>query len=175
MKTFSRLCIGMLLLPATATELSSQILGTEVIASTGLSASGQSICVDWTVGEPVTESIIGLQEIFTQGFQQPDGELSCHVGLAAQPASGSDADPLLVFPNPTKGVIQVSLEFSQDQPSSITVHNVRGQLVYSKHYPPGPVKDRISLENVAAGDYYLQAFFEDGSLVGTKRIRKISH
>jgi hypothetical protein len=61
-----------LLLLIVAFVLSANVHTQEVIASAGGYFENEDISISWTIGETVTETFIGNDIIFTQGFQQPN-------------------------------------------------------------------------------------------------------
>ena len=49
---------------------SSHLFGQKVISSAGESATGTSVKLSWTIGEPIVKTLRGTSVILTQGFQQ---------------------------------------------------------------------------------------------------------
>ena len=62
---------------------SAQSIERNVIASSGDYYEGANLSISWTLGEIATESYIGVDNIITQGFQQPDITLRIFVDLTA--------------------------------------------------------------------------------------------
>ena len=73
------------------------VCGQQVIASAGATYQTAHGSINWTLGEPITETI-GTDYILTQGFHQ-----SRFVVTAAEPGPGS----FNVFPNPFEDVLQI--------------------------------------------------------------------
>src|SRR4030042_2004098 len=73
----------------------------EVVTTSGGYAESTSAKVTWTIGEPITETIIGTNSILTQGFNQGD--------LIITLIKGPELPGLIlkVFPNPTSDNLRI--------------------------------------------------------------------
>lgn len=95
--------ISSLFLVVAAHMMSAQHLSPEVVATAGESFSTNSLTLDWTLGEVMTETYSGTI-VLTQGFHQP----------ALQTTSLEDLDShvgtVTVYPNPTTDRISIQTE-----------------------------------------------------------------
>lgn len=78
-----------------------QSLSNEVIGSSGNHFTSAGYALSWTLGEPVTETFTGPNYILTQGFHQPEINLS---GIPDQPYEGE----LSAYPVPTEGIVNIN-------------------------------------------------------------------
>ena len=78
---------------ASAAICTAQSIERDVVASSGDYFEGADISLSWTLGEIATETYTGVDNIITQGFQQPDITLRIFVDLTAfleGPFNGTD-------------------------------------------------------------------------------------
>ena len=89
-----------LLLPCFIVQ--SQTINQEVIASQGSFDVGNSMTLEWTLGELSVETLNDKSMLYTQGFHQP--VLKSLVNISDESFISS-----LVYPNPTKNSVEILL------------------------------------------------------------------
>jgi len=68
------------------------------------------------------------------------------------------ADAVRAYPNPTKGIFEISLPISI-QETTIELYNVQMQSISKKYYPVNNGKVQLNLENQAKGVYFVKVGF----------------
>ena len=80
-----------------------------------------------------------------------EGDLTT-LGVASNTLS---ADAIVAYPNPTKGIFEISLPLSI-QETTIELYNANMQLVSKKAYTPNNGKVQFNIENQAKGVYFVK-------------------
>lgn len=144
-----RILILLILLTAAMHAADAQlVLVREVAASAGGSGNAGAITIDYTVGEPVVESLAAGGLLLTQGFQQPE----------IVPALPPGSEPLfdfLLFPNPAVTTVKVGFNLVTDATVVLLIVNTTGQLMYQsvQHYGAGKILIPTPVDRLAAGIY----------------------
>ena len=152
-----------------------KVLGSASGSGMGGTPSGQPFCMDWTVGEPVIETIARAQMKLTQGFHQYDEKVPCNVIIEIEESPGESAEIVQVFPNPTADEITVRLGLTQEQELMIVLTDLTGRTLYSRLLEAEQVNERISLAHFPAGAYFLRITPKNGSPMDCIKVTKISH
>ena len=84
-----------------------------------------------------------------------EGDLTT-LGVASNTLS---ADAIVAYPNPTKGIFEISLPLSI-QETTIELYNLQMQLISKKSYTPNNGKVQLNLENQANGVYFAKVGLE---------------
>jgi hypothetical protein len=143
-------------------QLSAQTLAPDVIATSGTSFTDGTSQLDWTLGEPVTATLISGSSMITQGFHQPD--------LLVTSVTDAPADySVTVFPNPTIESIQLQFQDLKEN-VIIELHSVDGKLLQSKQLKAS-ISLQLDLSNYAAGTYLLSVK-DDHSKIKTFQVIK---
>ncbi|MCT4583278.1 MAG: T9SS type A sorting domain-containing protein [Flavobacteriales bacterium] len=122
--------------------------GQEVIASGGTSFSNSDGSVEWTIGEPVIETLESNSNFATQGFHQTQ------LQVTAIDESNTYYD-VAVFPNPTQGNVEIQIkDLTEDL--SIKIFDVAGKLIMQKPYQMHDQTQTFDLSKIESGSYYLQ-------------------
>lgn len=102
-----------------------QSLSPEVITSSGTSFDNGSSILDWTLGEPLTTTFSGSNEMLTQGFHQPnlvvtsvDNELATY--------------SVTLSPNPTVDLLQLDIQNKLNEVLFIDLYTIEGKLIKSQ-------------------------------------------
>lgn len=122
-----------------ASVLGAQAQGvTEIIADRYvISVTGYTISLDegfqfdWTVGEPIVETITTGNWMLTQGFQQPRS------GRVV--SQSSEVDPMIIYPNPATNTDNITVEYTPADTSElrritqfdVKIMNYIGQVVFT--------------------------------------------
>jgi hypothetical protein len=87
---------------------------------------------------------------------------------------GADGQMVRVYPNPTEGVLQVSVYEQQSSRVTLVVRDMSGRVVKTVEAQTSTGQNQLSvnLSEVAQGLYTLQVY-SDGELMMTERVRKL--
>lgn len=146
--------IGLFLLTA---SLSAQ----EVISSQGDSYSNGSHTLDYTIGEPVIETVSNGSNDLTQGFHQTKLVITkvedVNIGLNVS-----------IFPNPTSELVNLTMENYQ----GFTLHlfDVSGKLLQQSNLTD--IKTTVSLDVYPKGSYMLSLTNKENKKIKTYQIIK---
>ncbi|CAN5424819.1 hypothetical protein BH10BAC1_BH10BAC1_18510 [soil metagenome] len=122
-----------------------QSISPEVIATSGTTFSDGTNTLDWTLGEPATNTFNAGSDMLTQGFHQP--ELMVTAIETLEPAS------LSVFPNPTISSLNVQFA-TQQNVCKVELFTMEGKLLESKIYN-NTALSVIDMHDYTAGNYLL--------------------
>lgn len=122
--------------------------GQEVIASGGTSFSNSNGSIDWTIGEPVIETLENNSNFATQGFHQTQLQIT-------EVEESNTYYNVAVFPNPTKANVEVQIN-DLNEDLNIKVFDVSGKLVMQKLYLKDDNSKSLDLSPFESGSYYLQ-------------------
>ena len=145
-------------------------LDRQVVGSTSHTASAGNIILSSTLGEAVVATAISGTVTFTQGFQQPDEDVS--VGIEEWDV----VTKYSFFPNPTTG--KLFMEFTTSQPVTLQVelYDLRGRkisLIEKKLRVNGSLDSSLDLSQIADGNYQIVLKNEDGAILKSVRIQKV--
>jgi len=118
----------------------------EVISSGGESYTNSSGQIDYTIGEPLIETVTGTANLLTQGFHQPEIQVT-EIG-----DQSSDTD-MIVFPNPTNGSLTIQLD---EVPNGLNylLFDAAGKLVMSDEVIQR--ESLIDMNGLSSGRYILK-------------------
>ena len=124
----------------------SQSIQNSLISSGGTSATSGGIQMDYSIGEPIIETVSSGSNTLTQGFHQTT------LSLVAIENSTLFSE-VSIYPNPTSSYIHI------DIPNDYDILNIRlldalGKLVAEHQEISGTIT--ITTEHLAVGTYYLQ-------------------
>lgn len=134
----------------------------ETIGTAGAHYTGSQVQLSSNIGEPVIATVSGAQTTLTQGFEQPWADVSTWV-----PAPEGSGEQVLVYPNPTRHELFVSLGRTAHG-EHYSLFDEAGKLVAS-----GLIQSdiqSIGMERFAAGNYQLVLRTQKGAPLGTFRI-----
>lgn len=155
-------------------SISLDVLCASSNSGTGVFASGQSFCMDWTIGEAVVETVNSTQVLLTQGFHQYDDKVRCDTIVSSEAGAGEFSISPLIFPNPTADVLGVRCDLMQYHDVILVLTDLKGNTVFYKALQTAWINERIPLEHVSAGEYFLRIILADGTLISTNKIIKIT-
>jgi len=126
----------------------SQSLSNEVIGASGNHSASANYDLSWTSGEPVITTATGTNHILTQGFHQPEINLS---GLPDQP----DEAALQVYPVPTEGWINISFNGLPRGEYTLTLHDIEGRALLNTLIVPNSDAyiHTLDISSLAAATY----------------------
>jgi len=141
-----------------------------VIAAAGGTAKGANIILEWTVGEPIVETVSNTTSMYTQGFHQP----VLQVQKWTNPKNASAAaNTILVYPNPTTAIINIQLQKTYEQTLEVSLLDLNGKLVYRNNIPAAATAQQINVSRLSQGAYMLHIRDKKGTVQEEFRIIKI--
>jgi hypothetical protein len=127
-----------------------QMLTPIAISNGGGFISGNKVKVSYTIGEPVTGLITNNSSKLSQGFQQ-----SYKSGTSSVIEAQTSNYKFMVFPNPTKDIINVTWEMENQEPLTFELSDLSGRiLIQQTSNEIGSMQINISL--FSPGFYYLK-------------------
>jgi hypothetical protein len=136
----------------------------EVITTGGDHNSSTSAKITWTIGEPVTETVIGTNSILTQGFNQGDLVLTMIIDPEMKGYS------IKVFPNPAHDMIKISLRENEIENLNYMIIDMEGKVV-SKNSLKG-MESEIPVGNFTPAIYFLKIYQGKTEVATYKIIKK---
>jgi hypothetical protein len=137
----------------------SQNIYPEVLSSACGTLSNAQYEVDWTLGEPVIETISGNSIILTQGFHQP------HYFLTSIQESPDFS--IQIYPNPASSII--TIKTSSKQALTAILYDLNGKKLNEIRFTESAELDISSLSESV---YLLKITDQDNSIVRLTRIVK---
>ncbi len=126
------------------------ILAQEIVASSGGSGSVDGVFVDWTLGEPVIETLTGSNNTVTQGMHQPL-LLTTYVENLMIPGF-----EINVYPNPASTLLTIEVIKKRDELLHCEISDISGRKMMLTEIPSNIKK--IDMSDYAAGTYFLRLF-----------------
>lgn len=146
-----------------------QTLERQVIGAAGTSSSTANMQISYTVGEPAVTTLSGGSIVLTQGFQQPDEDVT-----------GIQSPEVLVeynvYPNPTTDQLNIRLFSEKPLIVQIQLLDISGKKVdnicQSASFS-GEWRGEIDLSNLPQGQYLLWIGQESTGKYTTLQIQKL--
>jgi hypothetical protein len=136
----------------------------EVVASSGNSGSAAGYTVDWTLGEPVIETISGSGNILTQGMHQTK--------LLATAISETELPGLevKVYPNPTGRFLKIEIIQTGDEQFFYEISDITGRKSVLKQMQTNT--EEIDMGSYVSGIYFLNVVSQNHKIVKVFKIIK---
>ncbi|MEX2591053.1 MAG: T9SS type A sorting domain-containing protein [Chitinophagales bacterium] len=145
--------------------LKAQSIDRQVISSLGASYSTSDIQLDQTVGETVITTESSNNIIITQGFHQPESDLTINVPEIDRTVE------MKIYPNPTSSQVFVDITKVEAESINIQLIDLSGKLLYLKEgVAPLATKESIDMTPFATGTYILLLRDEKGQTVENFKI-----
>ena len=141
-------------------SINAQALERSVVAAAGQSFSNPAYSLKFTIGEPVTQTLVNGNEL-SQGFQQE------WLVITAVEDPGVESLDALVYPNPTFGKVNIET----DEQVRMSVFDGFGKSVYTESISSG--KSEFDITQYAAGFYILVLQNKEGNKVSTFKLQKV--
>jgi hypothetical protein len=141
------------------------LLGQETITSTGGNATGSGGSVSYTVGQIAFSTFWGANGSVIQGVQQPY-EISIVTGVEATKEITLNC---IVYPNPTRSIIKMSIESFDFEKMSYQLFDINGILIQDKKVENKETE--ISMKNLVPSTYFLRVI-KDKKEVKTFKVIK---
>ena len=143
----------------------SQSITPQVISVNGKYYSGANFSLAYTIGEPLTTTLTGTNNIITQGFNQPSYSITS-VAEVENPVYD-----LIIYPNPTDGEIIILNQGKNFQPNTqLFIVDVLGRKLIAQNL--NDKQTNINLQSLAAGNYFL-VIDEAGKNSFTHKLTKV--
>jgi hypothetical protein len=129
-----------------------------IISTSGQTYQGNSIQLDWTLGEVAVRTLENSNQQLTQGFHQPYYKITSIVEL---PSAFGKVE---VYPNPVSKQLNISLSLEQTQKVQYQLINLQGKILYQEMMEGKVINDEISLEQIPSGSYFLRVQIVSSSI-----------
>jgi len=161
-------------------ELSNSNAQTAITTVNGTLKS-ETFTLEWTIGEPLTVSLLDADVFVTQGFHQP--EMKCyncendsdHVQqLFTHQVTNDQSSRIEIYPNPADQFTNLSLDLNANKQAFIEVYDSYGQRVVFQqldNFKNTQVKTKLELDHLNSGQYFLRVY--NGSFSDVKQFQII--
>ncbi|MTB53179.1 T9SS type A sorting domain-containing protein [Lewinella sp. W8] len=139
----------------------------QVVSPAGASFEGKDAQLDWTLGEPATLTIRHDSRQITQGFHQPNFQIT---SLREFPAS---IGAINVLPNPTSGRMDMQFSLHQAETISIRLFDFQGRTLWQKDVAGTIFTETTNISALPAATYLLNFSVKGTPFSQTLRIQKI--
>lgn len=140
----------------------------EVVSSAGESYRGNSVRLDWTLGELAVATVQNGSQQITQGFHQPRYSITSVQDLP------EDIGNIRVYPNPSSDRIEMDFHFNQTMDIKIHLVDVTGRMIWSKADIGERIKHVKDIEHLTCGTYFLNIVIDDNRYTQTFKVKKIN-
>lgn len=147
----------------------SQVAFMQTLSRTALSSGSNAhessdTQISWTLGEVMSETYSGSDNILSQGFNQPQYEVEMvNTNLTS-------TESISVYPVPASDYIQVNYVSPRSNELSAALFNTEGQKVLEQTYNKGNFK--MNLESLSPAVYILKIFDQNSRLIQSTKIIK---
>jgi len=122
----------------------------EVVATAGGSGATTAVTVTWTIGETITESIVGSNVTLTQGFNQGD------IIITAVRDAEVNGLVLKLFPNPASDIVNITAETEGTDNLKFALFDIFGRKIREdKLVLP---ESQIPVSDIKPGIYFLKIY-----------------
>ena len=139
----------------------------EIISPAGETFNGNSMQLDWTLGELAITTIQNTSQVITQGFHQPTYIISNLTELSNRNGQ------INIYPNPTLNWIEMSLDFKHNTKLQIRLYNTEGKLIWEKDIQGKQFLEKIEVAELPSGNYFLNFLIDEEKYLQTYKIQKI--
>lgn len=120
----------------------------QVIATSGGNEQNSDISIEWTLGEPVIATLSTGTAVLTQGFHQPDLEVTVIKSLDGLPYT------VEAYPNPTDELLLIQLKNAEARDFQYLLYDMTGKVLEQKKLESDVTA--INMQNHPAGIYVLK-------------------
>jgi hypothetical protein len=136
----------------------------QVIAPAGDYKDTTAGSLSWTLGEPVIVTLIAIDNVLTQGFQQ--GNIVVNDIIVSKELNCT----ITVFPNPSKDYVMLRVDKSNKENLQYILYNADGKSLIANKLTE--TEQQISLNDYASGTYLLSVLNEKGQILKKFKIIK---
>lgn len=158
-----------------------QQLSPSVIAAQGGISKAAGIALEWTLGEPFTESLPVSDGLFTQGFHQPVLVVTKMPVPVPKPVTGYKIAvvpapitnyKITVAPNPAQSYLIVSMPAPNPEEVILSMIDFAGRITPVRFINGKATTIRVDMTSLIAGIYMLEIRKPSGELIQTFKIIK---
>ncbi len=128
------------------------VIAQEVISTTGCSAETESVHLNFTIGEPISETFISTDCILNQGMHQVIYTIT---SLEETPESENE---ILLFPNPVTDVLTLCITNKADD-NHLILYDLNGRILFETNVYQEETS--FSMSAYVTGTYFLKVFTND--------------
>ena len=147
----------------------SQDLSLNVIASQGNVDSTDDITLEWTLGEIFIKTVVGQDNIYSQGFHQPE-LIGARNALKTEPLVNNEN--ILIYPNPSNHLMYIEFKIDHGSKIILNFYDLYGRFIKESKLDTNNSKLQFNISDLADGIYLLNISNAEGSLDETHRIIK---
>ena len=136
----------------------------QVVAGAGNSGSAGGLAVDWTLGEPVIETLEGTNNILTQGMHQTKLTVT---NLDDIVIPGLE---ISVYPNPTNDLLKIEVKSHGNELLSFGLFDIKGSKMVLKKMQSN--SEEIDMSSYSSGIYMLNVLNHNGLHIKVCKIIK---
>jgi hypothetical protein len=132
-------------------SLKSQSVSPEVLSSAGGVNQSSGGSIEWTIGEPVSDTYTSSNHIATMGFHQP--ELSLANAIKELRTEGE----FMVYPNPVQDELKISFDGLPLSNYRLTLSDMTGRIISTRQFTSSAELRQVALQvqGLAQGNYLL--------------------
>lgn len=156
---------AVILLVCFSVAANAQTVSPNVFSSAGAFSTSSTNSLSYTIGEPMITTLSSSSVILTQGFQQPS-----LLNVDAVNYINGEKYDIVVYPNPTEGLINVSVKAINGKNISLRVFDVLGRDIYATAnvLSNGEYFTVLDFASFAQGIYFLSVYSEGQKIAATK-------
>lgn len=148
----------------------SQSITPEVIATAGDYFVGSNATLSWTLGEVVTETVSNANYTLTQGFQQPNYNIT---SIPDDPNIKNDQSAdINIYPNPVGDLLNVSFKDMKQDNVLITLFDLNGKILINDIAENTTALKQLNMSFVAKGSYILRFATKNGKFLKSFKVVK---
>ena len=163
-----KICL-ILLFIVSCISASSQQSSPYIVASAGGIAQGNTMQLEWTMGELATETITSTERVYTQGFHQP--LLQIKKSTPAKELNSLDIG-IHIYPNPVTNLLNIDLGVGTNENLFVRLFDNYGKEILKKQCPPRAGLVQLNLHSYPQGIYLLQVSNSNRTLSSKYKIIK---
>ncbi len=148
------------------TTVNAQDISPEIVSSAGTTFQGNSMQIDWTLGELLIANIENSDKQITQGFHQP---IFFVTDVKEAPL---EIGQIKIYPNPTAEWIEVYIRFLQERNVQILLYNFLGNLIWTSNENDQNISFRKDISELPNGPYLFIFLIDDNQYSQTFNIQK---
>lgn len=127
--------------------LNAQDISPEILSTAGTTFKGNSIQIDWTLGELLIPTIENSNKQITQGFHQPI------ISITNVEETPIKIGQIKIYPNPASEWIEVNIQFHQERNVQVLLYNYIGNLLWTSIENGQNISFRKDIRELPNGPY----------------------
>lgn len=149
-------------------KVNAQSSTSNVVSSAGETYKGNSIQIDWTLGELAITKIQNSSLTMSQGFHQPNYFVTSIKDL------NKEIGEILIYPIPASDKIEIRLTFEQSRKVKVQLIDLSGRIIWTEDQNGYQISKTKDISNLANGHYYLNFLIDENQYSQTFKIQKIN-